>query len=35
MARPAGTPSIIVTSAWPCDSPAVKKRSICSSFYPK
>src|SRR5258708_16632341 len=33
--RPAGTPSRIVTSAWPCDSPAVKKRSIRDSFYPK
>src|SRR4051812_23329418 len=33
--RPAGTPSMIVTSALPCDSPAVKKRSIRRSFYPK
>src|SRR4051812_16677632 len=35
IARPAGTPSMIVTSALPCDSPAVKKRSIRRSFYPK
>src|SRR4051812_35301614 len=35
IARPAGTPSMIVTSALPCDSPAVKKRSIRGSFYPK
>src|SRR5437763_979575 len=33
--RPAGTPSMIVTSALPCDSPAVKKRSMRASFYPK
>ncbi len=35
MARPAGTPSTMVTSALPCDSPAVKKRSMRASFYPK
>src|SRR5262249_26862828 len=28
MARPAGTPSTIATSEGPCDSPAVKNRSI-------
>src|SRR6185295_14631623 len=33
--RPAGIPSRIATSAWPCDSPAVRKRSISASFYPK
>src|SRR5436190_20760023 len=32
---PAGTPSRIATSALPCDSPAVRKRSIRASFYPK
>ncbi len=26
--RPAGTPSRMPTSAWPCDSPAVRKRNI-------
>src|SRR6478672_11038867 len=31
--RPAGTPSTMMTSAWPCDSPAVRKRSIAASFY--
>src|SRR5471030_1816289 len=30
---PAGTPSMITVSAGPCDSPAVRKRSIESSFY--
>src|SRR5262249_44979959 len=35
MARPAGIPSRIATSALPCDSPAVRKRSIRRSFYPK
>src|SRR5260221_5319374 len=35
MARPAGTPSMMVTSALPCDSPAVRKRSMRGSFYPK
>src|SRR3989442_12258115 len=35
IARPAGTPSRIATSALPCDSPAVRKRSIRGSFYPK
>src|SRR4029079_14297476 len=35
IASPAGTPSMIVTSALPCDSPAVKKRSMRGSFYPK
>src|SRR5688572_16525021 len=34
-ARPAGIPSRIVTSAWPCDSPAVRKRSIERAFYLK
>src|SRR6266850_4385765 len=33
--RPAGTPSRIATSALPCDSPAVRKRNIRRSFYPK
>ena len=34
-ARPAGMPSRMVTSAWPCDSPAVRNRSIrVVSFYP-
>src|SRR6188472_3170869 len=28
IASPAGTPSMIVTSALPCDSPAVKNRSM-------
>ena len=28
-------PSRMVTSARPCDSPAVRNRSICGSFYPK
>src|SRR5262245_45292319 len=32
---PAGTPSRIATSALPCDSPAVRKRNIRGSFYPK
>src|SRR2546425_520381 len=27
-ARPAGTPSMTAVSAWPCDSPAVRKRKI-------
>src|SRR5258708_39594295 len=35
MVRPAGMPSMIVTSALPCDSPAVRNRSIGPSFYPK
>jgi hypothetical protein len=26
--RPAGSPSTMVTSAGPCDSPAVRKRSM-------
>src|SRR5687767_9922422 len=33
--RPAGMPSRIATRASPCDSPAVRKRSIGRSFYPK
>src|SRR5690242_10459300 len=33
--RPAGTPSMMVTRALPCDSPAVKKRSMRCSFYLK
>ena len=28
-------PSITATSAWPCDSPAVRKRSISAAFYTK
>ena len=35
IANPAGTPSRIATSALPCDSPAVRNRSIGASFYPK
>src|SRR5207302_1617155 len=35
IASPAGTPSRTATSALPCDSPAVRKRSIRVSFYPK
>ena len=35
MARPAGMPSRIITSEGPCDSPAVRNRSIERSFYPK
>src|SRR4051794_5154969 len=31
--NPAGTPSTIMTSAGPCDSPAVRKRSIGRPFY--
>src|SRR5688572_30667633 len=31
--RPAGIPSSMTTSPLPCDSPAVRKRSIASSFY--
>ena len=34
-ARPAGIPSSMTTSARPCDSPAVRKRSITGSFYTK
>ena len=34
-ASPAGMPSSSATSAWPCDSPAVKKRSIRAVFYTK
>src|SRR5690349_1704151 len=34
MVRPAGTPSRMAMSALPCDSPAVRNRSIRSSFYP-
>src|SRR5205823_9965830 len=34
-ASPAGTPSTIATSVWPCDSPAVRNRSIRRTFYPK
>ena len=30
-ARPAGSPSTMTTSAWPCDSPAVRKRSIAGN----
>src|SRR5438045_6521473 len=33
--NPAGTPSTIATSVWPCDSPAVRNRSIRRTFYPK
>jgi hypothetical protein len=35
IASPAGTPSMIATSALPCDSPAVRYRSFRPSFYPK
>src|SRR5450759_2396041 len=35
MDSPAGMPSMIVTSAWPWDSPAVRNRNIRPSFYPK
>src|SRR5262245_49994705 len=31
--RPAGRPSSVATSACPCDSPAVRNRSIRDSFY--
>src|SRR4051794_13480270 len=31
--RPAGTPSSVITSAWPCDSPALRKRSIGTELY--
>src|SRR5262245_53849973 len=34
MVSPAGTPSRIATSVLPCDSPAVRNRSIRLSFYP-
>ena len=33
--RPAGMPSRMTTSAWPCDSPAVRNRSMSGSFYTK
>ena len=33
MGRPAGRPSTVETSACPCDSPAVRKRSINRRFY--
>src|SRR5450631_3951512 len=31
--RPAGTPSTITVSCGPCDSPAVRNRSICNGLY--
>ncbi len=35
MVSPDGMPSRMVISARPWDSPAVRNRSICASFYPK
>ena len=32
-AGPPGTPSTMTTSAWPCDSPAVRNRNIGAPFY--
>src|ERR1700688_894690 len=33
--RPAGKPSRVMTSAWPCDSPALRNRSIEEKLYTK
>src|SRR4029434_4911605 len=35
MSRPAGIPSSVMTSACPCDSPALRNRNIRTALYTK